>query len=120
MRLTGLPSFGVRGFSSSRQSPFLFWRAERLYLLYLDESGNPDDPTDRHFVLAGAAVHERQTYWLSRDMEEIQARYFPGVQPITFHASEIRSGRGFWRRVQPAVMPRANGGEGEASEPAGG
>lgn len=32
-------------------------------------------------------------------LERIQARYFPGVQPITFHANEIRSGRGFWRRV---------------------
>lgn len=69
-----------------------------MYLLYLDESGNPDDPQDRHFVLAGAAVHETQTHWLSTELDRLQAQYFPGLPPITFHATEIRSGKGgFWR-----------------------
>jgi len=26
-----------------------------MYLLHLDESGNEDNPADRHFVLGGAA-----------------------------------------------------------------
>jgi hypothetical protein len=70
-----------------------------MYLLYLDESGNPDEAADRHFILAGVALFERQTYWLSQAIEQLQTRHFPGVQPVTFHASEIRSGRGFWRSV---------------------
>ena len=71
-----------------------------MYLLYLDDSGNPDDPTDRHFVLAGCAIFERQTFHLSKQLDEIQTRHFPGQPPVEFHASPIRSGKGFWRKVE--------------------
>lgn len=71
-----------------------------MYLLYLDESGNPDDASDRHFVLAGAAVFERSTYFLSQAFDQVQTKHFPGVQPIAFHTTEIRTGKDFWRKVQ--------------------
>ncbi len=70
-----------------------------MYLLYLDESGNEDDAADRHFVLAGAAVFERQTWFLSQELDALQTKYFPGTQPLEFHASQIRSGTGFWRNL---------------------
>ena len=70
-----------------------------MYLRYLDESGNESDPTDRYFVLGGLALFERQTFFLSRSLDGIQEGFFPGQQPIAFHASEISSGRGFWRSV---------------------
>jgi len=73
-----------------------------MYLLYLDESGNEDDPADKHFVLGGAAVFERQTFFLSRDLDALQTRHFPGIPPIEFHASAIRAGRGFWRDIDRA------------------
>ena len=74
-----------------------------MYLLYLDESGNPDDASDRNFVLAGLAVFERRTYWMQRETELIKARHFPTAPPLDFHAQPIRSGKGFWRRVQEDV-----------------
>jgi hypothetical protein len=74
-----------------------------LYILYLDESGNENDPNDRFFVLAGMALFERQTYFLSQALDEIQRKYFPRHQPIPFHASEIRSGRNLWRKVDEAT-----------------
>ena len=43
-----------------------------MYLLYLDESGNESDPTDKFFVLAGAAVFERVTFFLSQSLEAVQ------------------------------------------------
>ncbi|MDI6772782.1 MAG: DUF3800 domain-containing protein [bacterium] len=70
-----------------------------MYLLYMDESGNPDNPQDRHFVLGGAAVFERQTFFLAQDLDEVQRRHFPGLQPVVFHATDIRAGSGFWRTV---------------------
>lgn len=73
----------------------------RVYLLYLDESGNENDPVDRFFVLGGIAVFERQTFFLAKALEAVQEKYFPNHQPIPFHASEIRSGRGLWRKVAP-------------------
>ena len=70
-----------------------------MYLLYLDESGNESDPNDRYFVLAGIALFERQTYYLSRDVEAIQNKHFPNHQPITFHMTDIQAGKRFWRKV---------------------
>jgi len=70
-----------------------------MYLLYLDESGNEDNPADKHFVLGGAAVYERVTYFLSQRLDELQTKHFPGSPPIEFHASSIRKGKDFWRDV---------------------
>lgn len=72
-----------------------------MHLLYLDESGNENDPADRYFVLAGLAVFERQTYFVSRDVDAVQDKHFQNHQPIPFHASEIRSGRNLWRKELP-------------------
>ena len=73
------------------------------YLLYLDESGNPEDPEDRHFVIGGLAVFERVTFWLNKAVDDVQAKHFPGRPPIEFHASHIRAGKGFWRGVEEPV-----------------
>ena len=73
-----------------------------MYLLYLDESGNENDPSDRYFVLAGLALFERQTYHLNRRLELVQEKHFPNQPPIPFHASAIRAGRQFWRSVSEA------------------
>lgn len=71
-----------------------------MYLLYLDESGNPDSPEDRNFVLAGVAVFERVTYFLAKALDDVQAKHLPGIEPVEFHATDIRSGKGFWRRME--------------------
>lgn len=73
-----------------------------MFLLYIDESGNEDNPADRHFVLAGAAVFERVAFFLSQTFDQIQAEHFPSSPPIAFHAQHIRSGKDFWRTVADA------------------
>ncbi len=73
-----------------------------MYLLYLDESGNESDPADRFFVLGGAAVFERQTFFLSQSLEAVQTKHFPGLPPLEFHASPMRTGKGFWRNIPEA------------------
>lgn len=70
-----------------------------VYLLYLDESGNESDAADRHFVLGGVAVFERQTFFIAEACEEIQRRHFPTFPPVDFHATDLRTGKGFWHRV---------------------
>lgn len=70
-----------------------------MYLLYLDESGNESDPKDTYFVLAGISLFERQSYFLASELDKIQQKHFPGRPPVAFHASEIRAGRNFWRKV---------------------
>ena len=74
-----------------------------MHLLYLDESGNPDDPADRHFILAGLSAFEKNTHFLSTEADSIQAKHFPGSPPVDFHAQHVRSGRGFWRNQERAT-----------------
>lgn len=68
------------------------WRGQLpfLYLLYLDEAGNESDPSDKHFVLGGLAVFERVTFFLSKQLEDLQEAHFPGSPPVDFHASAMR------------------------------
>ena len=70
-----------------------------MYLLYLDESGNENDASNRYLVLAGLALRERQIYHLNERLERVQEEHFPNRPPIPVHASAIRAGRGFWRGI---------------------
>jgi len=70
-----------------------------LYFLYLDESGNPDSAEDKHFVLAGLAVHEARTDPISREVDRLQEQIFPNRPPIDFHVSPMRAGKGVWRDI---------------------
>lgn len=79
-----------------------------MYLLYLDESGVPELSRERYFVLGGLAVFERQTYFLSQRLDEVQRNYSGdlGDSPRDFHAGQIRAGRGRWRRVKREIRER--------------
>ena len=65
-----------------------------MNLLYLDESGDPRGWSDqRNFVLGGISVHESQIYTLSKEFDDLQEEFFPGIQlPIEIHATVIRNG----------------------------
>ncbi len=70
-----------------------------MHLLYLDHAGDTKDEMQRHFILAGVSVFERQTYWLAQKLDEIAARFNPAdPTAIELHASPMFGGRGFWRR----------------------
>lgn len=70
-----------------------------VYILYVDESGNESNPDDRHFVLAGLAVFERQAFYLASALERLQTDHLAGYEPIPFHVSAMRARRGVWRSI---------------------
>lgn len=74
-----------------------------MYVLYLDESGDENNAANRHFVLAGVAAFERQIPYLSESLDAIQSKHFPGLEPVPFHASPMRKGKDFWRKVPEAT-----------------
>lgn len=64
-----------------------------MHICYLDESGTHAEA--RYFVVAGLAVFERETYFLSRSLDQIQARYFPTHDgTVAFRASDLRAQEG--------------------------
>jgi len=73
-----------------------------MHLLYVDDSGHPDDPNQDWFVLAGVSLFERQGYWLSEDLEKIAARFAPSdSSSIELHGAAMRNGKE-WRPFPPA------------------
>lgn len=61
-----------------------------MFLLYVDESGDPPNVDERFFVLGGVAVFERQAYWVNEQFDKLQEQYFSG-QYVEFHARAIHN-----------------------------
>lgn len=71
-----------------------------MYLLYLDDSGSVGNASDRHIVLAGLAVFERQPHWLSGKLDELAQEVWPdNPQQLEFRGADIFSGKKHWRGV---------------------
>jgi len=69
-----------------------------MYLLYVDESGTLENAEESAFVMGGVAIFERQVYFLSKELDELQSELFPDIPvgSIEFHASLIWAGKGPW------------------------
>lgn len=64
-----------------------------MYLLYLDDSGSPNNPAEEHFVLGGVCVPEESTRWLSSQIECLAEELdSENPQKVEFHAAEIFRG----------------------------
>jgi hypothetical protein len=74
-----------------------------MHLLYVDESGDPKGwKVQSHFVLGAVSVHEGQILKFTKQMDEIQHKYFPSIHiPIPLHATEIHEGKGHFDRLPP-------------------
>lgn len=51
-----------------------------MYLLYVDESGNPKGTQDEYSVLAGVALHEEDAYPFARSVEALTPRTLRGLE----------------------------------------
>ena len=78
-----------------------------MHLLYIDESGLPKN-TGQCFVLAGVSIFERHTYFFSKDLDEIAARFKPADPSIIeLHGSPMLGGRGTWHKYPRADREQA-------------
>lgn len=70
-----------------------------MHLLYADESGSPKDPNQKFLVIAGVSVFERQSYWISNELDKIASRFDPAnPDEVELHGNPMLSGKGIWRR----------------------
>ena len=90
-------------FGSSRRGscPAVFFI---VHLLYLDDARSVGNPDDKHFVLAGITMFERQTYWLQVALEQLAENLAvrlnnPAPENLEFHGNPIRKGSGWWRKM---------------------
>jgi hypothetical protein len=74
-----------------------------MHLLYLDDSGSVGNASDRHIILAGLSVFERQAHWFSSRLDEIANRVWPQEpHALEFRGSDIFGGKKHWRGIDKA------------------
>lgn len=74
-----------------------------MHLLYLDDSGSVRNAADRHVVLAGLEVFERQPHWLSERLDQIAKRLWAqDWLHLEFRGVDILAGRKQWRGIARA------------------
>ena len=78
-----------------------------MYLLYLDDAGDVKKQEDKHFILAGIAVFERQAHWLQTELDHFAETLgyldFDGLHrpdKLELHGNQILSGSGRWRTLK--------------------
>ena len=70
-----------------------------MFLLYIDGSGAVSNPEERHFILAGVAVFERNIHYLIRDLDSIVKSFgFDPEDQVEIHGSPMYTGKKRWRR----------------------
>ena len=71
-----------------------------MHLLYLDDSGSVGNPSDKHIILAGLAVFERQPHWFSKRLDEIASKVWPDAPAnLEFRGADILGGKKHWRGI---------------------
>jgi len=74
-----------------------------MHLLYSDESGTVKDASQIHFVLAGVSLFERQSFWISNELDKIAAKFNPAdPNSVELHGNPMFGGKGIWRQYPKA------------------
>lgn len=72
-----------------------------MFILYLDDAGSVGSASERHFILSGICVFERQIHYLSKSLDDLAAEICPqDPDALEFHGSHILPGKGFWRSIK--------------------
>jgi hypothetical protein len=74
-----------------------------MYLLYVDESGDPGWHGSPFLVLGAAALFEGKWLPLERELRGLIDRYFPAPpKPTEIHLADLRKGKGAFRTLTKA------------------
>jgi len=73
-----------------------------MFILYIDESGDVSNPQEKHFILAGVAIFERQIFHIISDLDKVVDGFGLGpADQVELHGSAMYNGRSNpWRSLQ--------------------
>lgn len=71
-----------------------------MYLLYVDESGDPGPQGSRFLLLGAAALFEGKWRFVEQEIRSLINRYFPALpRPAEIHFAPLRKGRDEYRAL---------------------
>jgi len=62
-----------------------------MYLLYVDQSGDPKNAQDQYYVLGGVALFERKVYWVNEALDDLAQNLFGPNSKIELKAQAINA-----------------------------
>ncbi|MFQ5481910.1 MAG: DUF3800 domain-containing protein [Nitrospinaceae bacterium] len=62
-----------------------------MYLLYLDQSGDPKNTQDHYVVLGGIALFERKVFWVNEALDDLAQHLFGSNNDVELKAQAINS-----------------------------
>ena len=76
-----------------------------MYLIYIDGSGSVRNPNEKHFILGGVSIFERQIFHLIKNVDDfVESLNLGPPEDIELHASVIASGKAKpWKGVPRKV-----------------
>src|SRR5262245_57727996 len=81
-------------FGVTRTPAGLFYWHDAMYLLYVDESGDPGPHGSHYLILGAVALFEGKWLPLERDLRLLIDRYFPAPpKPTEIHLADLRKGK---------------------------
>src|SRR5688500_2843319 len=78
-----------------------------MYLLYIDESGDPGPRGSDYLVLGGAALFEGKWRNIEEEIRQLIDRYFPSdPKPTEIRLAELNGGKGRYGTLDAATRRR--------------
>ena len=80
-----------------------------MFITYLDDAGNIGNPEERHYILAGVCIFERQVFYLDEALDRVvQETGFAEISKnLELHGSFIHARRSVWRKFRTREEARA-------------
>ena len=73
-----------------------------MYITYLDDAGSIGSANERHYILAGVCIFERQVFYLDEALDKVveQTGFAEMPKELELHGNAIHSRRKIWRKFR--------------------
>lgn len=80
-----------------------------MLITYLDDAGNIGNSDERHYILAGISIFERQVIYLDEALDSVvrETKFAENPKDVELHGNAIHARRGIWRKFRTREEARA-------------
>lgn len=73
-----------------------------MLITYLDDAGTVGNSNERHYILAGISIFERQVFYLDEALDEVvrETGLVENPKDLELHGNAIHARRGIWRKFR--------------------
>ena len=79
-----------------------------MFITYLDDAGAIGNSDERHYILAGVCIFERQVFYLDEALDDVvkQTELVETPRDLELHGNVIHARKGIWRKFRARTDAR--------------